>query len=108
MMVHSQIIAEKYGLYQNALFGAEVEVLRWNDNTNRWLILTDKNDEIRARFVITNFGVFSQPKLPAAPGLADFEGHIFHTSRWDYDYTGGSTAGGLTKLADKKVAIVGT
>jgi hypothetical protein len=31
-----------------------------------------------------------------------FPGHSFHTSRWDYGYTGGSTEGGLTQLADKQ------
>ena len=34
--------------------------------------------------------------------------HSFHTSRWDYDYTGGDTKGGLTKLADKRVGVIGT
>ena len=33
---------------------------------------------------------------------------MFHTSRWDYDYTGGDTYGGLIGLSDKRVAIIGT
>merc|ERR1719247_1024743 len=82
--------------------------MKWSDQTERWTIGTDRNDAIRAKFVIVNFGVFSQPKLPAVPGVSDFEGHMWHTSRWDYAYTGGSSAGGLTKLADKRVGIVGT
>ncbi|PWQ88443.1 monooxygenase, partial [Enterococcus faecium] len=35
-------------------------------------------------------------------------GHVFHSARWDYDYTGGDADGGLHKLADKRVALVGT
>ncbi|MFM8861670.1 MAG: flavin-containing monooxygenase, partial [Acidimicrobiia bacterium] len=35
-------------------------------------------------------------------------GHAFHTSRWDYDYTGGDSTGGLVGLADKRVGIIGT
>ncbi len=50
----------------------------------------------------------NRPKLPAIPGIDEFEGHTFHTSRWDYDYTGGDHSGGLTKLADKRVAVIGT
>jgi cyclohexanone monooxygenase len=53
-------------------------------------------------------GPLNRPKLPAIPGIDDFKGHIFHTSRWDYEYTGGDTTGGLHKLADKRVAIIGT
>jgi cation diffusion facilitator CzcD-associated flavoprotein CzcO len=55
-----------------------------------------------------NFGTFTQPKLAGVPGIGSFKGQIMHTSRWDYDYTGGSSLGGLHKLADKRVAIVGT
>jgi cyclohexanone monooxygenase len=35
-------------------------------------------------------------------------GKQFHSSRWDYDYTGGTPRGGLDKLRDKRVAVVGT
>ena len=40
---------------------------------------------------------------PASRASTSFKGHTFHTSRWDYDYTGGDIDGGLTKLADKRV-----
>ena len=66
---------------------------------------------MRARFAIVNFGVFSHPKLPgvsAASPVQSFRGHMFHTSRWDYGYTGGSSAAPLHKLHDKRVAIIGT
>ena len=52
--------------------------------------------------------MYSKPELPGIPAIETFEGHCFHTSRWDYEYTGGSSLGGLTKLADKKVGIIGT
>ena len=48
------------------------------------------------------------PKLPGIPGIESFSGHSFHTSRWDYAYTGGNSRGGLTGLADKRVGVVGT
>merc|ERR1719487_2788228 len=107
-MVHSQMIAEKYGLYDKAVLGTDVKELRWDEAASRWVVSTDRNDAMRARFAIVNFGLLTVPKLPAVPGVADFEGHMFHTSRWDYEYTGGSSAGGLTKLADKRVGIIGT
>jgi len=53
-------------------------------------------------------GNYNRAKLPGIAGIQSFKGHSFHTSRWDYDYTGGDETGGLVKLADKRVAIIGT
>ena len=54
-------------------------------------------------------GPLHVPKLPGIPGIDDFKGHSFHTSRWDYDYTGGDRTGApMDKLADKRVGIIGT
>merc|ERR1719326_1562734 len=108
IMMHSKLIAEKYGLYENALFGTECTGMKWLEGEKVWEISTSRNDRFRARFVLANFGTFTHPKLPATPGVEIFEGHMWHTSRWDYDYTGGSNAGGLVKLADKRVGIIGT
>lgn len=74
----------------------------------RWRISTNHGDDIRARFIIMAAGQLNKPKLPGIPGLKSFKGHSFHTARWDSDYTGGDTKGGLTKLTDKKVAIIGS
>ena len=64
---------------------------------------------MRARHVVISAGVLDRPKLADLPGLADFQGHAFHTSRWDYGYTGGSAEGApMDRLADKRVAIIGT
>ena len=69
---------------------------------------TNRGDAIRARFVLMPTGPLNRPKLPAIPGIETFKGHSFHTSRWDYDYTGGTSQGDLSKLGDKRVAIIGT
>ena len=53
-------------------------------------------------------GSLSRPKLPGIPGLEDFAGHSFHTSRWDYAYTGGDSRGNLAGLRDKRVGVIGT
>ena len=81
--------------------------MRWDDATERWRIGTDRGDDIRARFVVMAQGSYNRPKLPGIPGIKDFKGHVFHSARWDYDYTGGDADGGLDKLADKRVALVG-
>ena len=104
-----QSIARRYGLYDNAIFHALVKGVRWDEDIQRWRITTDRGDDIRARFVIMANGLLNIPKLPGIPGIHDFQGKMFHTARWEYDYTGGDWKNPvLDKLADKRVAIVGT
>jgi len=105
---HSQRIAKHYKLYDNAIFQTRVQELKWDEKAARWTVTTDRGDELRARFVVMATGPLNRPKLPAIEGIEEFQGHTFHTSRWDYDYTGGDHSGGLTKLADKRVAVIGT
>ncbi len=105
---HTRRVGEYFGLYENALFQTRVREVRWLEDEHRWKIETNRGDDIRARFVIQATGPANRPKLPGIPGIKDFKGHTFHTSRWDYDYTGGDHNGGLTRLADKRVAVIGT
>ncbi len=105
---HTQRIGHHFGLYDNAIFQTRVKEVRWLEEEQCWQVSTNHNDDIKAQFVIQATGPANRPKLPGIPGIKSFKGHTFHTSRWDYDYTGGDHKGGLTKLADKKVAIIGT
>ncbi|MEB2343936.1 MAG: NAD(P)/FAD-dependent oxidoreductase [Deltaproteobacteria bacterium] len=106
---HAQRIARHFGLYEKALFSTAVTSLTWDDAAARWVLRTDRGDEIRARFVCTGTGPLHRPKLPGVPGIESFAGHAFHTSRWDWTYTGGDAAGApMTKLADRRVGIIGT
>src|ERR1700757_4095767 len=105
---HLRRIAEKYELYENTYLQTQVSEIRWSERDARWLVSTDRGDCIRAKFVVLGSGPLHRPKLPGIPGIGDFRGKQFHSSRWDYDYTGGSPAGGLDRLRDKRVAVVGT
>ncbi|MBM4255868.1 MAG: NAD(P)/FAD-dependent oxidoreductase [Deltaproteobacteria bacterium] len=105
---HAKRIGKHFNLYDKACFQTQIREARWNEETGRWTITTDRNDVFKARFVIMSSGPLNRPKLPAIPGIEKFKGHTFHTSRWDYNYTGGDTTGGMTKLGDKRVAIIGT
>ena len=105
---YCHIIAEKYKLYDNSILQTEVTGTEWDEESGRWIVTTNRQDRIQARYVVHSNGPLNRPKLPAMKGINDYKGHTFHTSRWDYDYTGGSSHGDLTGLKDKKVAIIGT
>jgi cation diffusion facilitator CzcD-associated flavoprotein CzcO len=105
---HAQRIGKTFDLYSLACFQTEIQELRWLEDEGRWLVSTNRDDRMKARFVVMSNGPLNRPKLPGIPGIDGYRGHSFHTSRWDYDYTGGGPGGGLDKLADKRVAVIGT
>ncbi len=105
---HCRRIAEHYRLYDLALFGTQVTALDWDGGAARWIIQTNRGDRTRARFVVLATGPLNRPKLPAIPGVETFKGHSFHTSRWDYTYTGGSATEPMTGLTNKRLGIIGT
>lgn len=117
---YANTIAEKWELHRAAVFKTLVEGMKWDDEMKSWEVETmhvrDGNDDasnpravVNADFVILATGLLNVPKLPNIPGIENFQGHCFHTSRWDYNYTGGSPYDPrLTNLKDKKVGVIGT
>jgi cation diffusion facilitator CzcD-associated flavoprotein CzcO len=101
---HCQAIARKYGLYDLAVFQTTVTSTHWDEAERLWHIGTDRGDAMKARFVICANGTLAKPKLARIHGMERFKGHSFHTSRWDYAYTGAR----LENLEDKVVGIIGT
>ncbi|GAA1661741.1 NAD(P)/FAD-dependent oxidoreductase [Fodinicola feengrottensis] len=109
ILEHCQRIGKQFGLYDDVLFHTEVVDLRWDSGKSQWIIRTNRDDVFTAQFVVMGTGPLHVPKLPGIPGLESFRGHSFHTSRWDYDYTGGDPAGApMDGLAGKRVAVIGT
>ena len=108
ILEHSRAIARRFRLYDNACLSTEVTDVSWDEETERWVISTNRGDRMRAHYLIMANGPLHRPKLPGIPGIESYQGHSFHTSRWDYDYTGGDSTGGLDKLSDKVVGVIGT
>jgi len=109
ILAHCQRIGAQFGLYDDALFHTEVTDLHWDEARSRWIVATSRGDQFTAQFVVMGIGPLHVPKLPGIAGIEEFRGHSFHTSRWDYAYTGGDSAGApMDKLAGKRVGIIGT
>lgn len=108
MLDVSQRIGRRYELYEKALFQTGITSARWSEAEGHWQVETNLGDRLTCDMFILACGRQSLPKLPGLPGVDKFKGHTFHTSRWDYQYTGGDFNGNLTGLADKRVAVIGT
>ncbi|KAI9028451.1 putative monooxygenase [Hyaloraphidium curvatum] len=106
IFAQAQIIGRKFDLYRRSLFQTEVTSMRWDESTGRWDVRTNRGDRLSARFVVIGSGLLQKVKLPGIGGIESFmkHGKAFHTSRWDYAYTGKD----LENLMDKRVAVIGT
>ena len=108
IFAHCQRIGRHFDLYPRALFQTEVATADWDDTTARWQVVTSRGDHLSARFLVTAGGILSKAKLPGIAGIETFGGRAFHTSRWDYTYTGGGPTEPMDQLRDKRVGIIGT
>lgn len=90
-------VADEFGLHPHLRFGTEVAEVRHVDDRNVWeLHLADGSVE-EADVVVAATGQLNRPYTPAFEGLDDYEGHAFHSARWDHDHD----------LTDRDVAVVG-
>ena len=105
---YCQLLGRTFALYDHALFQTVITGATWDDAAKRWQITSSRNDRISARFIVIAGGLLHKAKLPGIPGIGEFSGKAFHTSRWDYGYTGGSATEPMVNLADKRVGIIGT
>jgi cation diffusion facilitator CzcD-associated flavoprotein CzcO len=108
IFAYCQQIGERFGLYDHALFQTEIDETVWDDDSGRWVVTTNRGDVLRARFLVTAGGILSKAKLPGIPGIDTFAGRAFHTSRWNYDVTGGGPTEPMDRLGDLRVGIIGT
>jgi cation diffusion facilitator CzcD-associated flavoprotein CzcO len=104
ILEHCRAIARRYDIYDLAVFQTTVTSTVWNEEEGLWHLETNRGDHMKAKFVVCANGTLSKPKLAKIDGIEDFEGYSFHTSRWDYDFTGPD----LENLHDKVVGIIGT
>ena len=91
IFAYCQMLGRHFDMYPHALFQTEVEAMEWDQSRQRWIVQTSRQDRLATRYVIIAGGVLHKAKLPGIPGIETYTGRAFHTSRWDYSFTGGSS-----------------
>ena len=84
-------VADQLDLKRDIDFGTRMLAGNYDEETQKWLVDTDKGETIRARFLITGVGNTSTPAKPSIPGIENFSGKIYHTALWPaekIDFTG--------------------
>jgi cation diffusion facilitator CzcD-associated flavoprotein CzcO len=88
---------DEFGLREHFRFSTPVSRIVWRDELSQWEVhLADRTELFD--FVVSAVGILNVPSIPDWPGLDEFAGPKFHTSRWEPEHD----------LAGKRVAVVGT
>ncbi|GAA4709008.1 NAD(P)/FAD-dependent oxidoreductase [Pseudonocardia yuanmonensis] len=103
LQAYFRFVIDKLDLGRDIRFSTRVTAAQFDEQFNTWTVesrdeRTGETFQTRTRFVLPLLGTGSKALLPNIPGLEDFQGDYFHTSRWPqgYDMTG------------KRVAVIGT
>jgi cation diffusion facilitator CzcD-associated flavoprotein CzcO len=90
-------VVRTFGVADRIRCGVEVTAARWDDVALRWRLSTSEG-ELSADVLVSATGPLSEPRIPELPGLAAFEGEVWHSARW-HD--------GID-LAGRRVAMIGS
>jgi cation diffusion facilitator CzcD-associated flavoprotein CzcO len=97
IQAYLQATADRFGVREHCVFGADVTSARWDDASRRWQVATTAG-EFRAQVLVSAAGALADPTYPDIKGLSDFAGTVMHSARWDDSHD----------LAGEKVAVIGT
>jgi cyclohexanone monooxygenase len=97
IQAYLQRVAGEAGVLDRFAFDTGVEDARWDDEASEWVVRTSSG-EVRSTTLVTAAGALSEPRLPDIDGIADFQGRLFHSARWDHD----------VDLTGLRVAVIGT
>ncbi len=89
--------AAEHGVLDRVRFGHEVLELVWEDERQRWRVVTSRGT-LTADVVLLGNGPLAEPAIPELPGLDRFAGTTFHSARWRTDHD----------LRGERVAVIGT
>jgi len=97
IQAYLQGVADRFGVREHCVFGADVAAARWDDGARRWHVRTSAG-EFSARVLISAAGALADPTYPDIAGLDSFAGTVMHSARWDHGHD----------LTGKRVAVIGT
>jgi len=99
ILAYANHVADRFDLRRMIAFETRVLSATFDETADRWRIVTDRGDEVAARYLITATGCLSTPRKPPIPGVDSFAGATYHTGAWPHegvDFTG------------QRVGVIGT
>jgi cation diffusion facilitator CzcD-associated flavoprotein CzcO len=94
-----QYLLEKFKLRPDFQFSTEIKTARWQQDSGTWALTDQHGTTYTSRFLINALGPLTTPTLPDIPGVEDFKGIAYHTSRWPHE---------PVHFEGKRVGVIGT
>lgn len=95
-------VADKHDMKKDIIFNTRIKSAFWDEGNRSWKFMDEKGKEYVTRFFLSCVGFLQTPTLPKVPGIADFKGKSFHTSRWPADLD-------ISRdFAGKRIGVIGT
>lgn len=94
-------VADRFDLRRDIHLDTRVVSATFDAGTDRWVLRTDTDLEVSARFCVMATGCLSKPLVPDYSGFDDFGGQLILTSTWPRDTN-------VADLAGKRIALIGT
>ena len=92
-------VADRFDLRRDIVLGTRVEQAVLDEDAARWVVRTDRGDEVTTRFLVSAVGCLSAANVPDIPGLDRFGGDWHHTARWPHEGV---------DFSGRRVGLVGT
>jgi cation diffusion facilitator CzcD-associated flavoprotein CzcO/predicted TIM-barrel fold metal-dependent hydrolase len=89
---------DRFGLRPHIRFSVTVCSAVWRQEEACYEVTLDTGESMPFDVVVSCVGLLNTPSYPSWPGLSEFPGICFHSSRWEHHHD----------LSGKRVAFVGT
>ena len=92
-------VADRFDLRQDIEFETSVVAAHYQEDESSWCVSTDRDETLKARFLIMATGCLSSTNLPEIEGISQFRGETYHTGQWPHE---------PVDLKGKRIGIIGT
>ncbi len=99
ILAYANHVADRFDLRGGIDFDTEVSAAHFNESTGRWLVETNKDERVSARFFIMATGCISTAQVPDIEGLSDYRGNTYHTGNWPHE---------KVDFGGQRIAVIGT
>jgi len=99
ILEYARHVSRRFDLRRDIRFSTKIISIHFHDESGTWVVITDKGDEVQAKFCIMATGCLSVPQRPAIPGLDDFQGNFYQASQWPHN---------PISFEGQRVGIIGT
>jgi cyclohexanone monooxygenase len=96
---YCNFVATKLDLRRDIQFNTRLTSAEYDETLKKWKVSAGDGDAVYAKYFIPALGNVSIPHAPKIRGLENYQGEIYHTSRWPHE---------KVDFKGKRVAVIGT